>query len=104
MEQWILGRFPEDEFGTYSHRVGWECGAFWTLYYEDNESSHDGWYSSKQGPQSAWKKAMWTTRAFTSAATKTPRFTDYVMPFFVATIPLLLIIFSFLTSRFRAAV
>lgn len=24
---------------------------------------------------------MWTTRAFTSVATKTPRFTDYVMPF-----------------------
>ena len=103
MEQWILDRIPEDEFGTYSHHVGWECGVFWTLYYKDHESGHDGWYSSKQEPQSAWKKAMWTTRAFTSAATKTPRFTDYVMPFFVTAIQLLLIIFSFFTSRFSAA-
>lgn len=81
MGRWILDRIPEDEFGTYSHHVGWECSVFWTLYYEDHESDHDGWYSSKQGPQSAWKKAMWTIRAFTSVATKTPRFTDCVMPF-----------------------
>jgi hypothetical protein len=102
MGLWILERFPEDDLNTYSYYVGWQYGIFWTLYYEDNESSQEGWHPSKRKPQNAWIKAMWAIRAFTSVATKTPRFTDYVMPFFVAVIPLLLSVWNYLVTRTSA--
>lgn len=95
MERWMLSRVPEDEFSRTSNHVYWQYGVFWTLYYMDEHTGDESWYPSKNGPQVAWKKTIWTVRAFISVAAKTPRFTDYVVPFLVAAIPLLLSISSF---------
>lgn len=99
MGRWIRNQIPTDEFEQYSYYVVWRFGVLWALYYEDHHSGQDTWHSSKRGPNRALSKGLWTIRAFTSVATKTPRFTDYVVPFFVAAIPLILCFQGFFTSK-----
>lgn len=95
MTLWILARFPKHEDSATSNHIDWQYGVLWTLYHQDHDCGDDTRYRSKQNPQSSWKKAIWTLCAFISVAAKTPRFTDYVVPFLVAAIPLLLSISSF---------
>lgn len=103
MRSWILQRFPEDEFDEYRNWIFWRYGAFWSLCVQHKEWDEDHWKTSPQDPKSKLLKAAWTLRAFFSVAATTPRFTDFVAPFFVALLPLLLAAWSVFTGKFSAA-
>lgn len=105
VERWIFDRFPicDEKEPAYSIDISWRYGIFWSMNFEDVESGESRWHRSKLGPQNALRKSVWTIRALTSVATKTPRFTDYVLPFFVAATPLILSIYSFCKDRFGEA-
>ena len=102
MGRWILQRFPQDEFNEYRQWIFWRYGILWTLRIQDKNWEEDRWLDALQDPKSKLLKALWTLRGFLSVATKTPRFTDYVVPFFVAAIPMLLSIWNYLVTRTTA--
>ncbi len=102
MRRWILKRFPQDEFDEFRQWIFWSYGILWSLRVQHKDWEEEHWSPSSRDPKSTLRKALWTFRAFLSVATKTPRFTDYLVPFFVASIPLILSIWSFLVSRSSA--
>lgn len=100
MEHWINRQISWDEFDMeYHHWISWRYGIFWTMLKQHKEWENEQWTTSENDPNNKLQKASWTLRAFFSVATKTPRFTDYLVPFFVAAIPLLLSVWSFLSTK-----
>lgn len=103
MERWINRQIAWDEFDMeFSHWISWRYWVFWTMVKQHKNWDDEHWIRSDNDPDNKLQKASWTLRAFLSVATKTPRFTDYVVPFFVASIPFLLSVWNFLSFRFNA--
>lgn len=100
MEHWINRQISWDEFDMeFQHWIMWRYGVFWTMLKQHKTWEAEQWTASENDPNNKLQKASWTLRAFFSVATKTPRFTDYLVPFFVAAIPLLLCVWNFLSSK-----
>lgn len=100
MSEWIEKRIPNfDPFKNgFKNWVEWKFIFFWSIYTSDIQSKNqDQTYKhikSTQDPNNKIFKLSLSLRSFLHVALKTPRFTDYVLPFFVAFAPLLLIIFN----------
>lgn len=100
MEHWINRRISWDEYDMeFKHWISWSYGVSWTMLKQHKEWEAEQWTESENDPNNKFLKAFWTLRAFFSVATKTPRFTDYLVPFFVAAIPLLLGVWNFLSTK-----
>lgn len=98
MERWIRRKIPGDESGVrFNHVIVWRYKVFWTVMMQHEDWADDGWTTSMNDPSRRLLKAGWTLRSFLSVVTKTPRFTDYVVPFFVALVPFFLCVWGFFT-------
>ena len=98
MERWINRRISWDEsVKGFQHVIVWRYRVFWTMMMKDENWGDEEWTISLNDPSRRLLKAIWTLRAFFSVAAKTPRFTDYVVPFFVASVPFFLCAWGFLT-------
>lgn len=94
MTRWIFSRFSWNEYDTdFTHHIFWH-GFFWSLCENHKDWDPEQWVTADIEPKNKLLKSVWTVRAFLSVATKTPRFTDYVAPLFVALLPALLCVWS----------
>ena len=103
MGHWILRRFSWDETDRdYQHWIFWRYCILWSLCEQHESWDSDHWSRSSLEPKSKFRKFIWAFRAFFFVAAKTPRFTDYAVPFIVALTPVLLAAWDLLSS-WRAA-
>lgn len=103
MERWINRQILWDEFDMeHTHWISWRYGIFWTMLMQHKAWHEEECRKSDNDPDSKLQKVSWTLRAFFSVATKTPRFTDYLLPFFVASIPFALCVFGLIKSLLGA--
>lgn len=88
MEIWIFERYQSIHTDPNSQpSLTWTSNMNWTLM---DGTYIDGRWVTKPMSIKGWKKAAWSTRAFLSNAIRTPRFTDYLLPFLVALLPLVI--------------
>ncbi|WP_313603720.1 hypothetical protein [Comamonas jiangduensis] len=101
MSEWIMARLPFDESDyEFNYWITWHYLFFWSLIFQEKRyAENDQWSTSQLGPQNLFIKTSWALQALCSVATKTPRFTDYVMPLLVALCPLILKAWDFLGPK-----
>lgn len=100
MGDWIKRKiiFDESDY-EYTYWISWQYLIFWKLLSQHKNAMEYEYSVSNLEPQNKITKAFWTLQAFVSVATKTPRFTDYLMPFLVALCPLLIKLWDIWKSR-----
>lgn len=95
MDAWIQRHLSVDDpngFSECNYWVSWRYCIFWSLLIQHKDWDPERWEPAKRDPESEIFKASLTLRSFISVATKTPQFTDYIAPFLVALLPVLLVI------------
>lgn len=99
---WLLARFDlyDDDYddGT-RYWIGFRLPDIWVLYaYNEQRDDPDMSSKSSLDVQNSFIKICLFIRAYLVVAWKTPRFTDYMLPFFVAAFPLAFTIFRLIVS------
>lgn len=96
MADWIKKKYKSRLTTTESVPVvEWKSNLSWIL---KDGTWTDGIWVIKEIPIHGLNKVAWTIRAFLSNAIRTPRFTDYLLPFLVALLPLLIAAWEFIAA------
>ena len=104
MGDWIASKHQSTQ-SLNQHRhfppsVTWNSPIKWHL---EDGLYIDGRWEIRPVPITLWTKTIWTVRAFVSTAIRTPRITDYLLPFVVGILPVLLVVWDFFTTFFAVS-